>query len=175
MLIVRAAEPQDARAVAGVHVRSWQAAYRGLIPDTYLDALRPEDRMARYTFGSTDPDASFTTLAVDDGVIRGFATAGPSRDVDTPSVGELFGLYLDPEVWGQGIGHRLMTEARMRLSGLGFTDAVLWVLVGNSRAERFYEIDGWRADGARRSEEIWGVTLDEVRYRRRLSDRRTEV
>jgi GNAT superfamily N-acetyltransferase len=169
MLIVRDAEPDDAAAVAGVHVRSWQAAYRGLIPDAYLDALRPEDRMARYTFGSADPDAPATIVAVEEGVIRGFATTGPSRDDDTPGAGELVGLYLDPDAWGLGVGRRLMAEARDRLVRRGFSDAILWVLVGNERAERFYRIDRWISDGQRRSEEIWGVTVDEVRYRRLLT------
>jgi hypothetical protein len=44
VLSVRAATPDDAAAVAGVHVRSWQAAYRGLIADAYLDGLNPDDR-----------------------------------------------------------------------------------------------------------------------------------
>lgn len=36
---VRAASIDDAEAIAVVHVRSWQGAYRALIPDAYLDAL----------------------------------------------------------------------------------------------------------------------------------------
>jgi hypothetical protein len=49
-MTVREAHPQDAAEVAGVHVRSWEVAYQGLFPDDYLDGLRPEDRMAHYTF-----------------------------------------------------------------------------------------------------------------------------
>jgi hypothetical protein len=56
VISVREAKPQDAADVAGVHVRSWQVAYRGLFPDDYLDGLRAEDRMARYTFGDVRPD-----------------------------------------------------------------------------------------------------------------------
>jgi hypothetical protein len=55
VLSVRRAGPGDEAEVAGVHVRSWQAGYRGLLPDRYLDALRPEDRMGRYTFGPPTP------------------------------------------------------------------------------------------------------------------------
>ena len=44
---VRTAQPDDAAAVAEVHVRAWQAAYRGLMADEFLDSLRPEDRAAR--------------------------------------------------------------------------------------------------------------------------------
>ena len=61
-----------------------------------------------------------------------------------------------------------MAEARERLGGGGFTEAVLWVLVGNERAERFYRIDGWWPDGRRRQDLVWGVTVDEVGYRRPL-------
>ena len=43
-MLLRPAEPVDAIAVAHVHVRSWQVAYRTLMPDDYLDQLRPEDR-----------------------------------------------------------------------------------------------------------------------------------
>lgn len=54
----RPAEPGDAGAVARVHVRSWQVAYRGPFPDESLDGLRPEDRASRHTFGDHDPRRS---------------------------------------------------------------------------------------------------------------------
>ncbi|HUQ64097.1 MAG TPA: hypothetical protein VM121_10110 [Acidimicrobiales bacterium] len=41
---VRAASVDDAEAVAAVHVRSWQGACCGLIPDAYLDALSARRR-----------------------------------------------------------------------------------------------------------------------------------
>ena len=47
-------------------------------------------------------------------------------------------------------------------------DAVLWVLIGNERAKRFYRLDGWIPDGQRRDEEVHGITVDELRYRRPL-------
>jgi len=168
VLSMRTATPDDAAEVAGVHVRSWQVAYRGLIPDGYLDGLNPDDRMARYTFGATDRDQPSTMLAVEDGVIRGFATTGPSRDADTSDAGELLALYVDPRAWGLGVGRRLLAEAREVLGRDGFTVAVLWVLVGNDRAQRFYRTDGWLPDGRRRREEVWGAAVDEVSYRRDL-------
>ena len=38
-----------------------------------------------------------------------------------------------------------------------------------SRAERFYDMDGWRPDGQRRLVEVHGITVDEIRYLRPLS------
>ena len=59
------------------------------------------------------------------------------------------------------------------LTARGFTDAILWVLVGNQRARRFYEAAGWTCDGAEKSERVGAVggttaTIVETRYRRVL-------
>jgi GNAT superfamily N-acetyltransferase len=131
MLTVRPARPEDAAEVAGVHVRSWQVGYRGLLPDEYLDGLRGEDRMHHYTFGATGPAHPATVVAVEDGRIRGFATVGPCRDGDEPAVGEVSALYVDPGRWRTGAGRVLMSAARAELERRGFSQAVLWVLVGN--------------------------------------------
>ncbi|MGH3976180.1 MAG: GNAT family N-acetyltransferase [Pseudonocardiaceae bacterium] len=167
-MTMRDAQPQDAAEVAGVHVRSWQAAYRGLFPDDYLDGLRAEDRMAHYTFGDVRPNRPATIVAIADATICGFATIGPSRDENATNIGELYAIYLDPQVWGRGIGRSLIAEARARLSRQGFAEAILWVLISNEQAQRFYRADGWRPDGHRRQEYVWGVPADEIRYRRSL-------
>lgn len=165
---IRPARPEDALAVAEVHVRAWQAAYRGLIDDEFLDRLRAEDRAAGYTFGSCDPRAPETILATEGEQVLGFATSGPSRDDDAPEAGEIYALYVDPSRWGGGIGRLLLREARERLRQRGFTEAILWVLLGNESAARFYRADGWRRDGAERWEQPYGVVSQVVRYRRAL-------
>ena len=167
-MLLRPAEPDDAIAVARVHVRSWQAAYRTLLPDDYLDQLRPEDRAQKYNFSSLDPFQPQTIVAAEAGVIHGFATTAPAREPDIPGCGELCALYVDPDQWSHGIGVALVAAARSRLFDLGFRHAVLWVLVGNVRAERFYRIDRWAPDGRHRTESVWGVTVDEIRYQRTL-------
>jgi len=165
---LRHAEPTDALAVARVHVRSWQAAYRKLMPDEYLDQLRPEDRANKYNFGSLDPLKPHTIVLTESGVIRGFATTVPAQDLNMPDYGELCALYVDPDHWGRGIGVALVSAARARLLDLGFRKAILWVLEGNVRAERFYRRDQWAPDGAQRTDEVWGLKVNDVRYRRNL-------
>lgn len=167
-VILRPAEPRDAMEVAGVHVRSWQTGYRGLLPDEYLDSLLPEGRAAHYTFGDAEAGRPTTIVAVEAGAICGFATTARSRDLDARGAGELCALYVEPTKWGQGIGRSLVTAAREDLDRLGVDIAVLWVLVGNERAASFYRKDGWVPDGSRRNAEVWGITLEEVRYRRHL-------
>lgn len=167
-MIVREAQRQDSAEVADVCVRSWQVAYRGLFPDDYLDGLRAEDRIAHYTFGDARPDGPTTLVAVLDATIRGFVSTGPSQDEDATGASAVYVLYVDPPVWGRGIGRSLIAQARARLHRQGFTEAVLWVHAGNDRAHRFYRADGWQPDGHRRQEYVWGVLADEVRYHRPL-------
>ncbi len=149
-----------------MHVRA--CIYRGLLPGPYLDGLRPEDRAARYTFGVVDPMRPTTLVAVDDGVVLGFATTGPAPELETPAIGELMALHVDPERWQRGVGRALVGAARAPLAGHGYREAVLWVLEGNTRAARFYAADGWSPDGKRRSETVWGVSTNNIRYRRAL-------
>ena len=167
-LVIRPAEKTEALAVARIHVRAWQAAYRGLLPDGYLDGLRPEDRAARYTFGAPSPSpltlVALAADAADPAAVVGFATI----TTDGRQPGELLALSVDPTWWRHRIGARLMAEARARLAGQGCTEAILWLLAGNERAARFYERDGWSFDGTRRTEEVWGARVDELRYRRPL-------
>jgi GNAT superfamily N-acetyltransferase len=111
-MLLRPAEPDDAIAVARVHVRSWQTAYRTLLPDDYLDQLRPEDRAQKYDFASLDPRKPRTIVATEEGLIHGFATTAPSREADLPDHGELCALYVDPDQWGRGIGMALVSAAR---------------------------------------------------------------
>src|SRR5436190_23950330 len=103
-MLLRPADPDDAIAVARLHVRSWQVAYRALLPDDFLAQLRPEDRISRYDFETLDPQKPRTIVAVERGTILGFATTAPSREPDLPNYGELCALHVDPQQWGRGIG-----------------------------------------------------------------------
>jgi GNAT superfamily N-acetyltransferase len=154
---LRRAVPSDSLAVARVHVRAWQVGYCGLLPAAYLESLRPEDRAARYTFDR--PDGPRTTVAVAGGAVVGFSTIHGA---------ELCALHVDPDSWGGGVGRALIARARAELAASGLAEAHLWLLAGNARAQRFYERDGWVTDGTRRTDTVWGITVDEFEYRRRL-------
>jgi len=167
-LDIRLARPEDATAVAQVHVRAWQAGYRDLLPDEYLDGLRAEDRAARYDFASRDRGRPSTLVALDSDTICGFVTVAPAAEGDAPGCGELCALYVSPERWRGGIGGALVNAARTRLLLLGYRQAVVWVLLGNAQAQRFYEQDGWRNDGLQRVATVWGATVQEIRYSRNL-------
>lgn len=165
---VRKARRGEEPAVADIHVRAWQEAYRGLMPDEFLDALDPRERAARYRFEGGE-DAPTTLVAESAGELLGFVTFGASRDADAAGLGEVYALYVDPDRYAGGIGRALMAAARKEMLAQGFAAAVLWVLRGNSRAARFYEREGWSPDGATRWEQPYGIRSRVARFRRRLS------
>lgn len=167
---IRQAEETDAAAIAAVQVRSWQWAYRGQLPDAYLERL-PETLPQREAGWRQAIAHSYVWVAEQDGVVVGFVSAGPSRDADAaPNIGEVYAIYLEEKVVGSGVGRALLDVAVESLRAQGFNQATLWVLATNSRARRFYEKAGWQPDGATKTDERPGCLLHEVRYRRRLAD-----
>lgn len=172
-IALREARRGDELAVAELHVRSWQEAYRELMPAEFLAALDPRDRARRYTFGASGPAAPTTVLAVlgDRATgerLAGFVTFGASRDEDARGLGEVYALYVDPDRHRGGAGRLLMAEARRRLHEAGFAESILWVLRGNDRAARFYEREGWVLDGGTREEQPYGIVSNVRRFRRPL-------
>lgn len=175
--VIRAARAADAAQIALVHVRSWQGAYRGLLPQAYLDELDPAQRVGLWervlAEADAGPGAGRAGVMVADagGKLLGFASFSPSRDddADRDRVGEITAIYLLPDAWVKGIGRRLMGAAIGCLVQAGFSEATLWVLDANARARRFYEAGGWFADGAETLDASRGFPITEVRYRRRLA------
>ena len=78
---IRRATPDDAAALAKVHIDSWRAAYRGLVPDSYLDRL-DYDRRTQGLRQLLAAHSADTYLAEQDGEVLGLLTLGPCRDTD---------------------------------------------------------------------------------------------
>ena len=176
---VRSAEPGDAGAIAEVHVRAWQVAYQGMIPDAHLDGLSVSRRSDnwRVIIAEFDYPRRGAFVAVDASKVLGFVHFGPSRDADAgPDVGELTVIYVRPDRWGEGIGRRLIQRAVQSLAEAGFSSATLWVLDANERARRFYEEAGWTTDGATKNDEREDLrcTSCDTRPHCALGDRRRD-
>lgn len=167
--VIRKAAASDAAAIAQLHVGAWQWAYGGLLPDAYLDSLsaglarRTAWRRQQLSHGDSEER---TWVVERSGAIVGFADTGPSRDEDAVhGTAELYAIYLAESATGKGIGCDLLGHALDDLHRRGYTAATLWVLTGNDRARRFYEVLGWRPDGGIKTEQGPGLVLEEMRYR----------
>ena len=170
-MIVRHATAADADAIGRVQVETWRAAYRGLMPDEAIEAFDVESRqrMWREALSNERRPGSAICVAEADGAVVGFASVGAWREGQevVDGVGELFAIYVSSEHWSTGTGRALIERAEASMRESGFTEARLWVLDGNERAERFYRAAGWVADG-RKVDVLGGVEVAEIRYRKSL-------
>lgn len=167
---VRPAVAHDAKAIAEIHVATWQAAYKDLMPEDYLDSMTVEKRQAywREAIEYSEPQV---LVATDGDQLVGFVGFDRSRDPKTRStVGEIWAIYVLPTHWGQGVGLSLWDGARDGLKDEGCTQVTLWVLLGNKRALQFCE----QAAGFKRempslkTVDFGSVRLEELRLKREI-------
>ena len=166
-LKIRRAEVHDALQIAQVHVGTWQFAYRGQMPDAFLNSLSVENRAKFWQETLSIPNSvPVVWVAEENDKVVGFCSMGMSRDDDRkPETGEIYAIYVDSNSMGKGVGSKLMDKGVETLRQNGFEEATLWVLDTNEKTRRFYESKGWKEDGAIKTELQDGFELKEVRYR----------
>jgi ribosomal protein S18 acetylase RimI-like enzyme len=86
-MLLRPAQPSDALAIARVHIRAWQHGYAGILPASYLNQLRPEDRAEKYDLSHADPSHPHTIVATDADIIS---------QTETGSLGKIARHSADP-------------------------------------------------------------------------------
>jgi len=171
-VVVRDAVESDADRLGQIKVTGWRAAYRGLVSDAALDRMDVDEVAAGFgraiaeTVRGERPGEA-VLVAAEAGLVVGYAVLGPYRWDEIPGAGEVYALYVDPDLWGGGAGRALLQAAEGRLRALGHAQAALWVLAANQVGRGFYEAVGWSADGAQAARCEVDDAL-EVRYRRTL-------
>lgn len=163
------AQPEDARAVADIHVDAWPAAYAAIVPASYLASLSRENREAMWKecIASGVPEL---LVARKGGGVQGWLGFGRCRDEGAPSTeAELWSIYVAPAAWSTGAGRLLWSRAKELMLEQGFESCSLWVFPQNERAIGFYRSAGFAHDGAAaKSFKLDGTRLCEVRFVTRL-------
>lgn len=173
MVHVRGMGEADVEAVSGIRVRGWRAAYAGIVPQAYLDAMSVErDAAGRRELFARPGRTSRDLVAqdVDGGGPVGWLCYGPFRgEIEVAGrAGEVYALYVDPELTGRGVGRALLDAAHAAMRDEGYAASALWVLRDNHGARRFYARSGYTPDGATQDDPYDTATLTEVRYVRSL-------
>ncbi len=165
---VRPATARDAKAIAEIHVATWQAAYQDLMPEDYLAKLTVEKRLAYWREAIEFSEPQLLVATEGDQVV-GFVGFDRSRDAGTKSsMGEIWAMYVAPAHWRQGAGLALWDGAREGLKEEGCTQVSLWVLLRNERALGFYEhAAGFKREMPSLKTVAFGTTkLEEIRLKR---------
>jgi ribosomal protein S18 acetylase RimI-like enzyme len=163
----RTGAPRDADLIAALHTESWQTAYAGIMPDSFLNGPLLEDRRALWAarLASSEPatveNASHLLLAEQDDVLQGFTylIAQPDGRI------LLDNLHVRPARKRSGIGRLLMSRAFGWAAAHHPGRAVyLEVLRDNAPAIAFYERCGGCA-----TRDFWervpgGIELPVIEY-----------
>ena len=164
-MIIREPSKNDARGLAEVHVRSWQAAYKGQVPDDFLDNLSVDQREKQWHLTLNSPSNKVLVAEVEQRIVA-FISFGPVRDeeLNKNAVGEVYAIYALEEFWDRGIGRRLMEASLSVLREMNCSTVKVWVLDTNQRAISFYQKFGFAAEDMQKVGARGGVELREIRY-----------
>jgi L-amino acid N-acyltransferase YncA len=118
---IRAANLEDADAVAGVHVQTWQETYHGLMPDALLASLSVEQCAAMWkrVIAETAEAPSLWVTEDAGGLIVGFGCIGKSRDERLDAEGEVLAINLLGRAKRCGLGRALFIHLLAHCSNKG--------------------------------------------------------
>jgi len=153
---VRAAYPGDVNAVTDIQVRAWREGYGDVIPAAALAEMTGAEALGlwreRWAEAVSAPPTPRHRLlvAVEEGVITGFAAHAPASDPDQDpdTTGELLTLLVDPDHGRAGHGSRLLAATVDHLREDGCGTAIAWVFAADDTLRGFLASAGWAPDGA---------------------------
>lgn len=127
-------------AIQRLYLKTWQDAYRDILPAGFLGQLNvtswhPEERW-QHTFLAFNQDQQ----------VVGVCSYGPARKKEFSGFGEVYSIYVDADVEGQGIGTQLLQAAIKKLHE-SYAKIYLIVLVANDSARQFYGHNGFQPSG----------------------------
>ena len=152
-------ESDNRDAISRIYEESWKYAYRGIIPQGFLDAL-PKSHWA----DRIDTPGWNMMVCIENGEYIGTSSFGKSRSEKYSDAGEVITIYLLPDYIGKGYGSKLMAAVINELRKQGFKEVFVWVLEENRRARHFYEIFGFVCTNEYLEDNIGGKDLKEIRY-----------
>lgn len=161
---IRPVKVGDEHRLATVHIKSWQEAYAGLMPEQYLEQLPSEhnQRVEMWSRVIANP-ARWAWAAVDNDEIVGFVLFGPPRDKNRDGFIELGAIYLLESHKNKKIGFSLLSAGFNKMKGLGYKRAYCWVLENNPTI-KFYERTGAKFSSEVKQDEIGGKSFKELLY-----------
>jgi GNAT superfamily N-acetyltransferase len=175
---VRPARAEDAEAIARVQLVTWRAAYRSLLPAAVLDEWDEPAAVAAWRSAAVAPPtpAHGLLVALDGGVVTGFAAYGPAElaageePLPGRSTNELTALLVEPR-WGRrGHGSRLLAAVADLAVATGVTRLQMWLPEDDPVTERFLAGAGWAADGWVRTLDTGSSTLRQLRWHTMLDE-----
>jgi len=142
----RLATPKDAYDMAEIHIRSWEIAYKEIIPKDFITE-KNSTRHSLYKLVITNENRNSYIIEFNGNVVGIMKVALPQDEDVTNNTYELHYIYLHPNYFRMGIGTQAMEFAYTIARGLNKTIMTVWVLSENINSIKFYEKCGFTPDG----------------------------
>ena len=149
----------DKMTISRIYEESWKYAYKGIIPQDYLESL-PEGRWV----ANLENSNGGTLVCVDNGRIVGTSSFCESRFNQFKGWVEIISIYILPDYMGRGFGKVFFDSVIVELKKMGYRNIFVWVLEENLRARKFYEKEGFVMTDVYLDDNIGGKDVREIRY-----------
>ena len=130
---IRKAKNSDLNGIIRVNVETWKTAYKGVVPDNYIQGfiIRTQDKRWQKQLMNMIEENIFFIAETNKREIIGFAIGGLERSNNPNYEGELMGIYIQKEYQRQGIGKALINKVIGKLIKLKVNTMLVWVLENN--------------------------------------------
>ncbi|HHY74269.1 MAG TPA: GNAT family N-acetyltransferase [Bacillus bacterium] len=144
---IRKATFNDCEVISQIHAISWKSAYKGIIPQRYLDELKNDFWVGAFQ-NWIGNNILTVQLLYENETLVGCIAYGKARDEEFLDWGEIVSIYVIPDYCKKGYGQKLLETALIDMKNKGYHNCYLWVLKENFNAKRFYENNGfcWNSD-----------------------------
>jgi ribosomal protein S18 acetylase RimI-like enzyme len=163
---VRVATINDYMDMAEIHMRSWEAAYKDILSAEYI---REKNAKCPELWKNILTEMKYPQYIIqkDDKTVGILSIGLPIDDDLDDDYYELYGIYLHPDYYRQGIGTQVMEFVYSNARTLDKRYITLWVFAENTSSIRFYEKCGFAMDGKEQTRDF-GKAMKCVRMRKDL-------
>jgi GNAT superfamily N-acetyltransferase len=141
--LIRRRIKNDCKQIAHIVTVAWNETYKGLVPEWFLEQLKNnENERAEKSYNEFDKTNNNQLVLEVDNKVVGFVNYGKSHDEEFSDCGEIYALYIIGDYQGNGLGKKLVEEAKIELKRLGFNKMIISCLKGNISNEFYKHIGG---------------------------------
>lgn len=142
VIMIRDAGPDDAAAIAALHLTVWRETYREMAPPAAFERLDLAWRLRQWTGWLARPAPFGALVAETPAGLVGLISYGAPDNPVYAGRAEIEHLYVKSACRGRRLGRALLDRAMDRMRGAGFCGTGLAVVRENAAARAFYARTG---------------------------------
>ncbi|CAM3208965.1 GNAT family N-acetyltransferase [Stackebrandtia soli] len=178
---VRPARAADAADIGRIQLTTWRAAYDRIVPESVLSELDEAWLAEQWEPACAQPPSPAHRVFVaieqaesDPSRIHTIGFAAVEPDPDDATAGTMTELLVEPRFGRRGHGSRLLAAAVAHWREHGVSTASAWAFTRDSATLAFYKSAGWAPDGVRRTLDMAGTAVPQLRLHTNLDGADTE-